>query len=106
MNANDKGFREPIQGGATTVAWDRSDTELARVIASRRGWLTSGDRVLDSEGKLIARSIEDAAAAMRDRQWFMNARSIFWSTIENERDPEAAIRGSLDSQGRHSSLPV
>lgn len=60
----------PIESSLQKTFIGRSHTEIARHIAKDHGWLMFGDLILDTNGFIIAETLESAAAGMLALQWF------------------------------------
>ncbi len=58
-----------IQVGTTTFV-GRSHTEIARLIAFDHGWRLYGDQVIESDGAVVAATLEEAARKMLALDWF------------------------------------
>ena len=92
---------ELIQAANFTEARRRSDTELARLVASGQGWQFDDDQVCDHKGQLVAFTIEDLAAYGREAGWFApNNAGIMWGAVGVHSDVAATVRGRLDARGR------
>jgi hypothetical protein len=96
-----------VQCGYHTVRFKRDRAELARIVSNHCDWLTDGQGVFDSSGERIARSFEDAAAAMIDLGWIVLPHDIYWGSVKSAQpSPEGAIRAKLDDEGGHPSVSL
>ena len=94
----------PIQAATCTEGRRRSITELARIVAHDREWAFDGDdQILDQSGRVIAWTIEDAAAAMNDLGWFAGNRGLVWDRIPASPAAAASVRERLD-HGKHPDV--
>lgn len=88
----------------------RSATELARIIAHDLGLRCDGDDsiISASDGKQVAKTIEDLAMAMLGLGWIMANHAIDWGRV-GKHDGERAIselRGVLGKDGSDKALAL
>ncbi len=88
----------------------RSATELARIIAHDLGLRCEDDDsiVSASDGRLVAKTIEDLAMAMLGLGWIMANHAIDWGRV-GKHDSERAIselRDALDKDGSDKALAL
>ncbi len=102
----------PVQGPRYTMEKYHSDTEIARVVAEEQGWsFGPQDQLLESsQGALIAETISDAAAAMRDLGWIRTPDPNRGGFVDRNTLPHAVlhsgeaaemVRGKLTPYGQH-----
>ena len=101
---------EPIQSAPETrvIKSDRprSWTELARIVAAKKGWMFDGNAVVEDDGAVVAASIEDLAAALQDLQWITDGH-VFWNSIPTAPAAAARIRTWLQEDlVRGSTTPI
>lgn len=66
-----------VQAAHYTDVHRRSTSELARIVASNGDWrLAHTDELVDEDLRLVAPSIEEAAAAMNKLGWFVGCRRV------------------------------
>lgn len=73
------------------------------MVAHDREWTIDGDdQILDQSGRVIAWTIEDAAAAMSDLGWFTR-NGPWWDRIPASPAAAASVRERLD-HGKHPDV--
>lgn len=88
----------------------RSATELARIVANGLGLRCDGnDNIISaSDGRLVAKTIEDLAMAMLGLGWIVANHAIDWNKV-GENDSERAIgelRAVLGKDGADKALAL
>lgn len=72
---------------------DRAHTELARVVGKRAGWRFVGSTIIDTEGYVVAPSLEDAARGMHELGWITGGdQGIDWTIADlHDHDPRPLV---------------
>lgn len=101
-------FCPPVQSARNTEGRRRSKTELARMVAKHSDWFFDvDDRLTELPGsKVIAYTIEDAAAAMLELGWILaNGKGVAYSDMPSDTHQRAVdLRAALDRDGRAAGV--
>lgn len=96
----------PIESSLQKTFIGRSHTEIARLIAKSHGWLMFGDLILDTNGLVIAETIESAATGMLTLQWFeASGIAINWHILDPTKPANAETLRQTIHRHRLNEIP-